>query len=74
MMDCTAWEPYFAWKPVYVDAYDVSEIKNHKMRYLKWGRVERRFCVWIEDQDESQFGVKHRVWRFRLAPADGGGK
>ncbi len=66
-MDCADWQPYFAWKPVYVDAYDVREIKNGKMRYLKWGWVERAFCTRVETEDESQFGVTYRVWRFRLA-------
>jgi hypothetical protein len=65
MMDCTEWQPYFAWKPVYVDAYDVSEIKNHKMRFLKWGWVERRFCKWTDVDDEDR--VEHRAWRFRLS-------
>lgn len=60
----TEWHPYFAWKPVYVDAYDISEIKNNKMRYLKWGWVERRLDIWIDADDEDR--VAHIVWRFRL--------
>lgn len=68
MMDCTEWQPYFAWRPVYVDAYDVSEIKNGKMRYRKWGHVERRFCVWVDVADDDQ--IEHRVWRFRIARPD----
>jgi len=69
MMDCGEWQSYFAWRPVYVDAYDVSEIKDGKMRYLKWGWVERRFCVWIDVDDEDQ--IEHRVWRFRLLKPEG---
>lgn len=65
MMDCTAWEPYFAWRPVTVDAYTESERKNGKFSYPKMGWVERRLCVWIDVDDEDR--VEHRVWRFRLA-------
>lgn len=65
MIDCTAWQPYFAWMPVYVDAYSVSEIKDGKMRYLKWGWVERRLDIWVDVDDEDR--VEHRVWRFRIA-------
>lgn len=64
MEHCTDWQPYFAWKPVYVDAYDASEFKNGKTRYLKWGWVERKFCVLIDVDDEDQ--VERRVWRFRI--------
>ncbi len=64
MMDCTDWQPYFAWWPVYVDAYEVSEIKNGKMRYPKLGWVERRLHVWVDVDDEDQ--IERRVWRFRL--------
>ncbi len=64
MMDCTDWQPYFAWWPVYVDAYEVSEIKNGKMRYPKLGWVERRLHVWVDVDDEDQ--IEHRIWRFRL--------
>lgn len=67
MMDCTAWEPYFAWRPVMVDAYQESERKNGKFSYLKVGRVERRLCISVETEDESRFGITYRVWRFRLA-------
>ncbi len=63
-MDCTDWQPYFAWWPVYVDAYEVSEIKNGKMRYPKLGWVERRLHVWVDVDDEDQ--IEHRIWRFRL--------
>jgi hypothetical protein len=58
------WQLYFAIFPVYVDAYDVSEIKNGKMRYLKCGWVERRLDVWVDPDDEDR--VEHRVWKFRL--------
>lgn len=64
MIDCTEWQPYFAWRPVIVDVYSVSEIKNGKMSYPKVGRVERRLCVWIDVGDENQ--VEHRIWRFRI--------
>lgn len=64
MMDCTEWHPYFAWLPVYVDAYDVREIKNGKMRYRQWGWVERRLHIWVDVDDEDQ--IEHRVWRFRV--------
>lgn len=64
-MDCTEWQPYFAWRPVYVDAYDLSDVKRGKTRYLKWGHVERRFCVWVDVDDEDQ--IEHRAWRFRIA-------
>lgn len=64
-MDCTAWEPYFAWWPVTVDAYDESERKNGRFSYPKLGWVDRRFCVWIDVDDENR--VEHRVWRFRLS-------
>lgn len=59
------WQPYFAWSPVYVDAYSVSEIKDGKLRYLKWGWVERRAHIWVDVDDEDQ--IEHRVWRFRLS-------
>jgi len=64
MMDCTDWQPYFAWWPVYVDAYEMSEIKNGKARYPKLGWVERRLHVWVDVDDEDQ--IEHRIWRFRL--------
>lgn len=65
MMDCTAWEPYFAWRPVIVDAYTESERKNGKFSYPKMGWVERHLCIWIDDDDER---TERRVWRFRLTP------
>jgi hypothetical protein len=55
------WQPYFAWRPVYVDAYDNSEIKDGKMRYLKWGWVERKWESWVD----SDFGDKHEYWKYR---------
>lgn len=69
MMDCTEWKPFFAWRPVYVDAYDEGERKNGKFRYRKWGWVDRRLCVWIDVDDEDR--VEHRVWRFRLPQSSG---
>jgi hypothetical protein len=66
MMDCVEWQPYFAWTPVQVDTYDISERKDGQMRYLKWGWVERSLLIWTSD-DFGDGPVEHRVWRFRLA-------
>lgn len=63
MVDCTQWQPYFAWLPVTVDAYEEGERKNGKFSYPKWGWVERRLDIWIDDDDER---TEMRVWRFRL--------
>ncbi len=66
MMDCTEWQPYFAWEPVYVDAYSEGERQNGKFSFPKRGWVERRLHIWTDDE----FGdgpIEHRVWRFRLA-------
>jgi hypothetical protein len=49
------WEPYFAWWPVWVDAYTPAEIKNGKMRYRKLGWVQRQW-------NDNEFGS----WRYRL--------
>lgn len=55
------WQPYFAWRPVWVDAYDDSEIKNGKFSYRKFGWVERYWKCWIDEE-----GEQHSGWRYRL--------
>jgi len=56
------WQRYFAWWPVTVDAYDVSEIKDGHMSFSKWGWVERRWYTWADDET----GERHEFWRYRL--------
>jgi hypothetical protein len=72
-MDCTPWEPYFAWWPVTVDAYTESERKNGRFSYPKIGWVDRRLCSWVDYEDESQWGITHRFWRFRLQRKENSG-
>jgi len=60
------WQRYFAWWPVTVDAYCVSEIQDHKMSYLKWGWVERRWHIWTDEDGEHQ-----GRWRYRLDRSSG---
>ncbi len=59
------WQSYFALFPVYVDAYDASEIKNGKMRYLKWGMVDCRWHTWVDHYDGNE--TVHAYWRYRLS-------
>lgn len=58
------WRPWFAWKPVEVEAYRDSEIKDGKFRYTVWFRwVARRYVVidddWRYDQDAWE-GYQYR--------------
>jgi hypothetical protein len=51
------WEPWFAWHPVEVDAYDVSEIRDRKLRYTVVNQlVARKRGV------ETDF----KTWKYRL--------
>ncbi len=59
------WQPYFAVLPVYVDAYDEREIKDGKMRYLKWGWVERQWYTWTDNEVDGS-PVTYSYWRYRL--------
>lgn len=63
------WERYFAWWPVEVDAYCVSEIQNGKMRYLKWGWVERRWDSWTDEDGGNR--PDWEGWRYRLVRPPG---
>lgn len=58
-----AWQPYFAWWPVQVDAYSVAEIKDGCMSYPQMGWVERRWFVFTDEEGEV-----HQFWRYRIAP------
>jgi hypothetical protein len=60
----TEWEPYFAWWPVWVDAYSQSEMENGKLVYRKTGWLERKL-VTIDDE-----GERRQVWRYRKARVD----
>lgn len=55
------WERFFAVRPVEVDAYDASEIKNGKFRYRKVGWVQRRWKT-VSDED----GLHWEGWVYRL--------
>lgn len=57
------WQPYFAWWPVWVDAYEVSEIKNGKMIYRQCGLVERRYVIRTDEDGEHWEGWKYRPAR-----------
>jgi hypothetical protein len=49
------WRPWFAWKPVEVEAYRDSEIKDGKFRYTVWMRwVARRYIVIDDDERYDQ--------------------
>ncbi len=61
----TAWCLWFAWYPVYVDAYSPDEIKNGHTRYRVWLQtVEYSRHVFVNVDDEDQ--IVHDVWRYRL--------
>ena len=47
------WQRYFAIWPVEVDAYSVTEPGNGKMRYPKWGWVDRRWYTWTDDETDE---------------------
>lgn len=68
----TPWEPFFAILPVWVDAYDASEIKNGKMRYRKVGWVLRSWREFTDVADEDQ--VVHKFWQYRLMKKGGNNK
>lgn len=59
------WTRWFAWFPVTVDAYDVSEIRGGKMRYRVWLRwVECRMQPDRADEDftpSMQFRLPRRI-------------
>lgn len=61
MVMTTWWVLTFAWWPVYVDAYDMSEYRNHQSRYLVWMRhVECSHEIWIDDDDSRTPIYRHR--------------
>lgn len=57
------WKSYFAWLPVTCDAYTEAERVAHggKFSWKKFGRVERRWCTWTDDDT----GEVHAFWRYR---------
>jgi len=60
------WLPWFAWRPVYVDAYAITELRHGRTRYKVWLRtVEYQFFDWIDGEDDPD---THRVIRYRLPP------
>jgi hypothetical protein len=59
----TEWEPWFAWYPVEVDAYDVSEIKNGKMRYTVYFRWVKR--LYVQSFDEGGELIPGH-WKYKL--------
>lgn len=63
-MDDPKWERWFAWTPVWVDAYDVSEIRNGHMRYRVWLQwVERRMSPDGPAPDEDVSHTQYRLPR-----------
>lgn len=60
------WKPWFAWYPVYVDAYQISEIVNGKTRYAVFGRMVERMWVPERFDDEDTADVYHAHWNYRL--------
>lgn len=62
-MNAYDWQPWFAWYPSFVDAYDVSEIRKGKMRYRVWLRwVERRLRGAVAPNGDLADGH----WEYRL--------
>lgn len=58
------WHRWFAWYPVEVDAYNVSEIKDGKMRYrVWWVYVDYRWDEWQEPENDREW----HGFRYRLA-------
>ena len=60
MIDDAEWEPYFAIIPVRVDAYDIREIRNGKMNYLKVSWVKRRLTCYVDED-----GSCVKLWKYR---------
>jgi hypothetical protein len=55
-----SWMPWFAWLPVWVDAYHVTEIDQGRFHYRVWlRRVEYAF---------SHGSKENPVWKYRLPP------
>lgn len=60
------WQRWYAWRPVEVDAYKPSEIKNGKFRYRVYMRfVERRFVTKIIS-DPGDDAETWSGWEYRL--------
>jgi hypothetical protein len=58
------WHRWFAWYPVEVDAYEVSEIRNGKMSYqVWWAWVDYRWHEWQEVENDREW----HGWRYRIA-------
>lgn len=58
------WHRWVAWYPVYVDAYDVSEIRDGKMSYRVWLQtVDARFDTFVDDDDDRTI---IQSWKYRL--------
>lgn len=59
------WHPFFAILPVWVDAYSESERAEFGGKFAKRaiGRVERRWDVWTDNDDDQ---TVHAYWRYRL--------
>lgn len=61
-MIAAGWCLWFAWYPVWVDAYSVDQIINGQMRYRRWLQtVEYRLAEWTDEE-----GEKHAVYKYRL--------
>lgn len=59
------WHRWFAWHPVYVDAYDVTEIRDGKMSYRVWLQtIDARWDVFTADDDDR---TVIKSWKYRLA-------
>lgn len=57
-----SWKPFFAIWPVWVDAYNESEMRNGKLSFRRVGWVRRQWFEWTDDDT----GEKHAFWRYRL--------
>lgn len=60
----STWRRRFAWLPVAVDAYTLSEMRNGKTRYRVWlCWVEYAFFTYTDDAGSEQPVVRYRLLR-----------
>ena len=64
MAIASVWALWFAWYPVWVDAYSADQIVNGQMRYRVWLKtVEYRLDEWTDTDGDGEF---HSVYKYRL--------
>jgi hypothetical protein len=64
MSDTWIWRRWFAWWPVTVDAYQVSEIRDQKFSYRVWLRtVEWCFADRVLDDEDPSHTTRVTLYR-----------